>query len=1606
MQKVAVRRTAVFLIVALVGQLLHPCLALAGQKEFDTVLSGLPILPEKANEPFPIGLGDQVATMELRIFLDIMAKPEMLDLTFVPMVADAVMKKKLGVRIRNVTKGEAFSLVLQLNELKAVQFNERTVIIVPTTDKKEFGLKTRKIYRLTHVLPKKVKEFISQNAALSAIIQTKNIIQNDDGLSLLVIDTEQNIALIDSVVALLDQKPNKIEAVIKLSFLTGTEFTTAIGQMGTDVQQRINTKAMYYSEKGRALVVYDTPDNVEFIKALVKKIDLSAKQVLIDTSIMTVKSEFARQLGVRMTSTGFTVDSLDRLLNQNRLNAYLTSTNQLTSQAQITYLITKNGGQTLANPKIRTLDNERASITIGDIIVVRIVSQTQQQAITGQSAVSQNVTPQEVQTGVQLSVKPTIHHDKTVTLELTVSNDTPTQIKDYGVDRNTTNSTSKLRVRDSETVILGGFIKKTDDWDKSPVPFIGEVPILRSIFNVNSKKKQATELVILLTPYLLEYLTNRDTGEAEIPRPPGKSDEELKPTEPPQQQARAPVEPPREEKLALRSPSGQPLVRNIYDTKGRIILRHAPGAESSPPASTGGTAQQVASAAAPGPDPTGPLSDLKPLSANGAPGGSDRGAPIATFRPAPQIGGTGAATVGAPAGSTPAQDPPGPAAKELAGAREATARTAAGAGAAGVTLDRYEKAVESTASWLRKSMETGDRISGGNVPKTAEFSNVGRSVPTGLKTAPAPSPAVLESFGRAVKDTTEWKQGVVDARKEGAPDRMKEYGLMSRYGQQVADMKSWGQEVSDTRRKLVEKAGAGNGSPSPGAGDAPPVAAEDSSEAESARELVGRLESATTAIHGEARRPKEPPARPSSAERQKMRGAVRRGPAPMPLTASLTGPAQGQGAAVEATRPAAGARTDAGSSDRAPGDGGRHDPGRGERLLLVRPGNPASPAGLAARLARAAGPSGSLSLNPASIPHPSPVERPVPMGTETWSRHEFRPPEATGREVPEPKTDEASEVTLDGWPNPGAMSGSASATVRAAMGRRPAPAASKEPPEVSGPGREPERGPGQVPSSRARTNRPTLSERARALAGAAPATLAVGSRPARSEAGATKTPAQPPVDAAMRRLPESSTGPSNPAVDLERPGSSTSATGPGAGPESKDRDLRARLHRMVAHPGAAGADPVDPGTAAGRSPRLHVPAAAGRAAKVARAQAVERGGQEPIAVSEAPGRAKALREAIAKLRANVGAAQPGLAETGDREEDRGVPETIGSDGATDLADSRQATRRVRPAAHEASTTRTSESDNDLFSNSGNLKQPADRLTAHTLVSKLRARASMAQANRRSPKAGQHAEPSGTEAAATASRAGLEVARRRAEASMETALAGDPGRRTAAAARGQDDEQKALRTRIHRLLKEGDRAARVAAAARPGATGRSAATAEAGEAREDPEPRSDAAPVSAGDSAAKRLAAMLQRERADRGAIDRIVAATANRPARTAVAAKPPDGDEPSETDGSSPAGTAPASREPAPAMDVNPGAPGAGSGGTAGIGAKKRHSQLVAKLREQVGESAVRPADAGDPGRPSASRDSIDRTNGDRDRGASLEKLRLLTAAAARKGRTTSSNDA
>lgn len=178
----------------------------------------------------------------------------------------------------------------------------------------------------------------------------------------------------------------------------------------------------------------------------------------------------------------------------------------------------------LSRPQVRTLDNQPAFIQVGQR-VPRIVGST-----VNTNGQSNSVTLENV--GLILGVTPRISPDGTVVMEIDAekSNLGPeaegipvavsidgTVIRSPRID--TTTAQTTVSAADGETIVLGGLITKSSEELHRQVPFLGDIPLLGSLFRYDGVRDRRTELLIILTPNVIRTSTdNERVRQAEIAR--------------------------------------------------------------------------------------------------------------------------------------------------------------------------------------------------------------------------------------------------------------------------------------------------------------------------------------------------------------------------------------------------------------------------------------------------------------------------------------------------------------------------------------------------------------------------------------------------------------------------------------------------------------------------------------------------------------------------------------------------------------------------------------------------------------------------------------------------------------------------------------------------------------------------------------------------------------------------------------------------------------------------------------------------------------------------------------------------------------------------------
>jgi general secretion pathway protein D len=275
------------------------------------------------------------------------------------------------------------------------------------------------------------------------------------------------------------------------------------------------------------------------INRVARYIDTLAKQiksqVLIDVRILTVTFDDSRTTGVDWNQLyglqNFTINSLitarnnvgsltftqDAITNQtsdsafSRLNtsALVASGNAKVSDL-VKFLSTQGDVKSISSPRVMTLNNQPALISVGRELFYKITSSTTASG-QGGAVASQGEQVSSVFAGILLDITPEIDSNGMITLKInpsisdTVKNvQSATGTRSIPPDLIRRQIASVIKVRDGQHAILGGLISSKKGTRESKLPLLGDIPLLGQMFKRQEDINTVEELVLIITPHIVK----------------------------------------------------------------------------------------------------------------------------------------------------------------------------------------------------------------------------------------------------------------------------------------------------------------------------------------------------------------------------------------------------------------------------------------------------------------------------------------------------------------------------------------------------------------------------------------------------------------------------------------------------------------------------------------------------------------------------------------------------------------------------------------------------------------------------------------------------------------------------------------------------------------------------------------------------------------------------------------------------------------------------------------------------------------------------------------------------------------------------------------------
>jgi len=448
-----------------------------------------------------------------------------------PEAVENVLESALNIR--------GFTLVRSKDVLKVIPLPEtkQTNVAVEIGSSPE-NIEEKDIV-ITQVMPLKYSSALQLKTMLQPLVgKHGNILANERTNTLIITDTSSNIKRLATIISEME-KPLPAKTQVK-TFVLNYGNAEKIAKILNDLSQKKDKESQYpesiklpeegkpleifgeiqafAEEETNSIVVMSSPVNFATIEKLIQKLDVLPPQMMLETIIMDVTLDDETSMGIEFAdATSPTVTTEGMKLNTgNKTNVFhsLLGLTEDASTKGFTYrllnsretlnllgfiLNSQEHSKVLSTPRILASNNQESVITVGQEIP--IIESSVVDLVNNVKTV--NYKYEDV--GLQLKVTPRISKNKLVNLVVHA------ELKDLSAQTiydasiiNKREADATVTIPDGYTVVLGGLMRDKNSIIEDKVPILGDIPILGNLFKKTKTALLKTELLIFLTPKILE----------------------------------------------------------------------------------------------------------------------------------------------------------------------------------------------------------------------------------------------------------------------------------------------------------------------------------------------------------------------------------------------------------------------------------------------------------------------------------------------------------------------------------------------------------------------------------------------------------------------------------------------------------------------------------------------------------------------------------------------------------------------------------------------------------------------------------------------------------------------------------------------------------------------------------------------------------------------------------------------------------------------------------------------------------------------------------------------------------------------------------------------
>lgn len=322
------------------------------------------------------------------------------------------------------------------------------------------------------------------------------------------------------------------QSVVKTFYLGNVSSPNDLQDAVNTIRQILDVQRIQQVTTQNAIVVRGTPDQIAMAEKLLDDIDKPKPEVVLEIAVMQVRRDKARTLGIQpptsatvqlapnvtssttSSATGSGGNTVTGTTSTTTNNVTLNTLANLTAKdfqvsipaANFSALMTDANTKIIQDPQIRALDNQKATLKIGDRIPVATGSFQPGIGGVGINPLV-NTQFQYIDVGVNIDVTPRIHADHEVTLKLTMEISSVTGNSNIGGINQPIIGQRRIeheiRLKDGEVNLLGGILENSEQQSLNGYPWVSKIPILKYFFAQEQKQLSENEIVFAIIPHIV-----------------------------------------------------------------------------------------------------------------------------------------------------------------------------------------------------------------------------------------------------------------------------------------------------------------------------------------------------------------------------------------------------------------------------------------------------------------------------------------------------------------------------------------------------------------------------------------------------------------------------------------------------------------------------------------------------------------------------------------------------------------------------------------------------------------------------------------------------------------------------------------------------------------------------------------------------------------------------------------------------------------------------------------------------------------------------------------------------------------------------------------------